>query len=569
MKHLNFIMKRVPVVVRIGIVFLFMVNVWASAQTNNDSIARTPPITSAPVDTLSNDTIKSIASQIAELQRRKDVKKVIEVTEKGDTITHYIYEAFDFGKIYTPNSAINANAKKATVQQNEIAASLESSGQMVANVTVQAIDPSNSVGQIPFNEGMTPSGGKTITIPVLTATVASSAPQVALSYNSQTGNSPAGFGWSIAGLSSISVSNKNIHYDGINAPVDLSNPANCVFSLDGTRLVANNNLAVQDYHYETAQGYVFVKKIMYGNNVSYLEALLPDGSKATYGFTNNTAMQHTYPITSIVDIKGYRIDFEYTSSGNMYFIKRIKYGSKTVTSHPAELFFEYVSRTDFTTAYISNIGISQNQLLRKITSYNSGQEIRTYTLTHTLASEVNRLTRLDCSSGTSSLNPLVFGYDFYPSYMSTGQFDEELYGFLSQYFSSDPANKMQYIRGKFRKNSYGDGMITFPGKFSTYGLLATRRRWVPFHYVYAYLFGSTYPADQTILIVPNLDFLSEPISITAESGFQTINAVDVNGDGVDEIVKVNFNGTSGSKTILKITVYTLTTGTSEIGRAHV
>ncbi len=112
------------------------------------------------------------------------------------------------------------------------------------------------------------------------------------------------------------------------------------------------------------------------------------------------------------------------------------------------------------------------------------------------------------------------------------------------------------------KNSFGDGMITFPGKFSTYGLLATRRRWVPFHYVYAYLYGSTYPADQTILIVPNLDFFSNSISITAESGFQTINAVDVNGDGVDEIVKVNFNGTSGSKTVLKVTVYTLTTGTA-------
>ena len=175
---------------------------------------------------------------------------------------------------------------------------------------------------------------------------------------------------------------------------------------------------------------------------------------------------------------------------------------------------------------------------------------------------VNRLTRLDCSSGTNSLNPLVFGYDFYPSHISGGEFDKSLYGFLSQYFNNDPVNKMQYIRGKFRKNSDGDGMITFPGKFSTYGLLATRKRWVPFHYVYAYLFGSTYPADQAILIVPNLDFFSDPISITAESGFQTINAVDVNGDGVDEIVKVNFDGTSGSKTNLKITVYTLTAGTN-------
>lgn len=432
---------------------------------------------------------------------------------------------------------------------------------MISGITVQSIDQSKSVGRIPFEEGVTPYGGKTLTVPVLTAAVASAAPQVALNYNSQMGNSPAGYGWNISGLTAINVANKTIHYDGVNAPVDLSNPSACVFSLDGTRLVPNNNTSVPEYHYETAQGYVLVKKIMYGSNVACFEALFPDGSKATFGFTNNTVMKHTYPVTSIVDMKGYRIDFEYLQSGNMYFISKIKYGSKT-TAHPAEIRFEYVARTDYTTAYISNIGISQNQLLKKITSYNNGQEIRTYTLTHTLASEVNRLTRIDCSSGPSSLNPLVFGYDLYPSYMSNGQFDEELYGFLSQYFNNDPANKMQYIRGKFRKNSFGDGMITFPGKFSTYGLLATRKRWVPFHYVYAYSYGSTYPADQTILIVPNLDFFSDPVSITAESGFQTINAVDVNGDGVDEIVKVNFNGTSGSKTILKVTVYTLTSGTA-------
>ena len=238
---------------------------------------------------------------------------------------------------------------------------------MVANVTVRAIDPGKSVGQIPFDEGVTPSGGKTLTIPILTATVASSAPRVALSYNSQTGNSMAGFGWSVSGIPVISVSNKTIHYDGVAAPADISSPSNCVFSLDGTRLVASNNGAAPGYHYETAQGYTLVKKIMYGNHVACFEALFPDGSKATFGYPANTTTRISYPLTSIVDMKGYRMDFEYLSSGNMYFISKIKYGSKT-TAHLAEIRFEYVSRPDFTTAYISNTALSQNRLLKKIIS---------------------------------------------------------------------------------------------------------------------------------------------------------------------------------------------------------
>ena len=565
MKTLYSYSKSVSVVVIVGTLVLSAINTRVFSQTTNDTTAIAPSIT-LPSDSLKKDTLLTPDVELEKIKKRKDVKTSIEVTEKGDTITHYMYEPFDFGEIYTADSPINAKAKKSTAKKDgSVTTDSEADGQMIARVTALSVDVSKSVGQIPFDEGTTPSGGKTITIPILTAKVASSSPQVALSYNSQMGNSMAGYGWNVSGLSSISVSNKSIYYDGVAAPVDLSNPSAWVFSLDGTRLVPNNNTSMTDYQYETAQGYVLVKKVLYGSNVAYFVALLPDGSKVTYGFTTNTAMQNSYPITSIVDIKGYRIDFEYNdyqTFGNMYVISKIKYGSKLATSHPAELRFEYVSRTDYTTAYISNIAISQNQLLKKITSYNSGQEIRTYTLTHTLTSDVNRLTRLDCSSGASSLNPLVFGYDFYPSYMSTGQFKDDRYGFLSEYFNNDPVNKMQFIRGKFTKNSFGDGMITFPGKFSTYGLLATRKRWVPFHYVYAYLYGSTYPADQTILIAPNLDFFSNTISITAESGFQTINAVDVNGDGVDEIVKVNFNGTSGSKTILKVTIYTLTSATA-------
>ncbi|MGI6073564.1 MAG: RHS repeat-associated core domain-containing protein [Fermentimonas sp.] len=551
MKFIKSSTKNITFIVSIGIVVFFNINEFAYSQNNNDSINPAEFTSKAIQEKAYFVNPRFIADS---LMKRPDVKNEIEVTEEGDTTIHFVYPAFDFGEIYTANSVINVNAKKNIEEQND-------GSQITANAMVQTIDQAKSVGQIPFDEGVTSTGGKTITIPILTAMVSSSSPQIALSYNSQVGNSAAGYGWSISGIPSINITNKTIYYDGVNAPSDISTPAGCAFALDGIRLVKNNNSAVPDYHYETSQGYVLVKKIMSGANVVRFEVLFPDGSKAAFGLPSNTTTRISYPITSIVDIKGYRIDFEYITSGNMYFISKIKYGSKT-TTHPAEIKFEYEERTDFATAYIFNTAISQNKILKKIISNNNGQEIRTYKLTHSLDNDVNRLIKLDCSSGTSSLNPLVFGYDYYPSYMPNRQLNERSFGFLSQYFNNDPDNKMQFLRGKFIKNSFADGMITFPGKFSTYGLLEAHKNQLTNNYTYSYNFGSTYPADQTILIVPKLDYFSKPISITAESGFQTINAADVNGDGIDEIVKVNFNGTTGTKAIIKITIYTLTSENS-------
>ena len=51
------------------------------------------------------------------------------------------------------------------------------------------------------------------------------------------------------------------------------------------------------------------------------------------------------------------------------------------------------------------------------------------------------------------------------------------------------------------------------------------------------------------MFAPSLsDYNDVDGSIITGEGFQTIEAVDVNGDGIDEIVKVNFNGTVNSYT---------------------
>ena len=404
-----------------------------------------------------------------------------------------------------------------------------------------------SVGKIPFAESVSPTGARMYTIPIATANDCPLKPDVCLTYNSQSGNGAAGYGWGVAAGSAVTVCNLTVYHDGKVAAPDLTRPAECAFMLDGIRLISNTRPLLQ-YQYETAQGNILVKKHMAGTNIAYFTAAYPNGNTATFGFKDNTVMQTAYPITELADKMGNKIHFSYIRSGNNYYIYKIKYGGKTDGSHTAEINFNYTSRSDFVTIYTASVPISADRLLKSIVSYNSSddgmEELCTYTLTHNLDG-VNRLTQIDCSSGALSLEPLRFEYG---ASQSQGAKRLELKGnsLVENFFTKEAAPV--YIRGKFTKNRYEDGLVTFPGSFSSYTTVEYDSKKRP-------VFGSGYPADQKILVVPRCDFYNTTESIFTESGFQTIQAVDVNGDGVDELVKVNFAGLSGNYTNLKITIY--------------
>ncbi|MDO5665847.1 MAG: RHS repeat-associated core domain-containing protein, partial [Bacteroidia bacterium] len=529
-------MKKINVYFACFIFFLSAVHNYA--QNHADSIMTTPTINISLPD--------SIATE-------EEVIVKVEVTAQGDTIYHYKRKAFDFGDVY--------NKAPVQVYREESEGMERSSIQRQEVVMVEralSVNAGKDVGQIPFSEGMTPSGGKTYSVPITTAPVISSAPQIAIAYNSQAGNGVAGYGWNITGISAITVAGKSIHYDAVTGPVNLSAPDECVFSLDGTRLVSNNG-PLSGYQYETAQGFVLVKKHTYASNAAYFTVAYPNGNTATFGYTNNTTMKHVYPVKEIKDIKGYITTFDYIESGNNYYLKKISYGGKTTSDHQAEIEFNYIDRTDFTTAYISTIPVSGNKLLKSVVSRNKVngimQELCTYSLTHVL-NEVQQLTQIDCTSANSSLTPLYFSYGDHIN-NQPGRLTKEYEQLLFKYFPNTPEAMLVFRRGKFIKNKFGDGLITFPGKFSPYTKTGERvKKFLGFETGRYPFYGSGYPADQNILIAPGLSFLSNTQTIKTEEGFQTIEAIDVNGDGTDEIVKVNFGDLSGDNTMLKITIYT-------------
>lgn len=486
----------------------------------------------------------------------------------GDSIEIMPLQMFDFGK---PNP--NADNSKTvqpidylkTASSEEIRRTVMEANLLAGNNGYSAMSVSDdateyAVGQIPYQEDVTPYGGRVYNVPIMITPLAKFTPQISLQYNSQAGNGLAGYGWNIGGLSSITITNKKLYYHGNTAPANI-NDTDAVYSLDGMPLVKNDDTSLStEYPLETAKGHVIVKKHMSGDVISHFTALYPDGSKATFGLTSNTSAKAVYPITLWEDKQGNQIAYNYSSTNSDYRISSILFKHKNHSVYVGRLIFSYSTRTDYYTQYRAGQSSYQSNILKSITSVSDGYTLCTYQLTHELKDNVNLLTSIGCTNTSGEqLRPLTFVYGNTNSYASSSSndFGKSDYLFLSTYFSSSSDVEFIYNRGKYMPDSYNDGVMILPS-FSNYDVTAIKKTGIwPFRKEH-YQYGSKYAAEQVVLVAPRLSYISDvDNSITVESGFQCINAADIDGDGVEEIVKVNFNGTSSSysTTTLKITIY--------------
>ena len=67
----------------------------------------------------------------------------------------------------------------------------------------ETLAPSVWTPPIPYTSGQTATGGLSYSIPIALGPLVQLAPTLSLVYNSQAGDGVAGYGWSLAGLSSI------------------------------------------------------------------------------------------------------------------------------------------------------------------------------------------------------------------------------------------------------------------------------------------------------------------------------------------------------------------------------
>ena len=412
-----------------------------------------------------------------------------------------------------------------------------------------------AVGSILVQSGVSSTGGKIYTVPIQMVPGYHLTPEISLVYNSQAGNGIAGYGWSLSGISSIEIRNKTLYYENAQTAA-LYSDASAVYSLDGVPIVRSTNL-VSGYELATARGNIQIHKHQNSSGTpAYFEVLYPDGSKAVFGYKDNLAGQVTYPLTEYEDIEGNRMTFAYTLNDGAYYIQSISYGKD------AKVLFTYSSsRRKDSSPYKNAVAgkvIKRNKLLLKMITVKIGTSVLCkYVFTHEYKDYVNLLKKIDCTSGTASLPPVEFEYgvDIETPVEQPG-FTRTPVGLLSPTaYVKSVEGSLIYRRGKIRSDEVSDGLVVLPN-LSNYTPLYHKSILGKKYYKY----GSEYPVDTKIQINSRSTAGYDCTFLEVGDGFQVLDVLDVDADGVDEIVKVNNSCSRKEITDYVVTIYSFGTG---------
>ena len=166
-----------------------------------------------------------------------------------------------------------------------------------------------AIGEITYEQSVSQTGGKVISVPIQTIPC-QLPPTISLTYNSQLGNGPVGYGWQIGGLSTIMMTNKSVYYHNMAECADVMDNTSYPYALDGNLIIPNEVGVLQaNYPYSTIKGNILISRQedMYTDT---FQALYPDGRRASYGISNDNP-QYLFPITLQTDVDGNKIVYQY------------------------------------------------------------------------------------------------------------------------------------------------------------------------------------------------------------------------------------------------------------------
>lgn len=387
------------------------------------------------------------------------------------------------------------------------------------------LDKTKEVGQIVIKSGTTPTGAKTYQVPIsVYPGINGFNPSLALAYNSQQGNSIAGKGWGISGLSAITRGGKNIYHDAITQGVSMDNGDS--FFLDGVRLIKVGE--DEGYIlYESEHGNIKVKGFTSGNVMKCFEVFYPDGSKGTFGYTYSSENYLVYPLTYLSDINNNSINYNYEFSDNHYRITKITYGRCSV------LFQYTTSRPDPVLSYSGGVKMQETKLLYKIVCKLNAIVLGTYTLDYYNDSSVSLLSSISYSSAEKYYNPLRF---YYGEGNAPVLFDSD-YTHLTEWYKSENPNMIKIVKGKFDYNSGNDGIISLPNR---------NPYWKHYRNHTAFRhsqnrFDNKYKDDEKIFIYSDLNrsWAAPMPNLVTEKGFIDILCADLGGNRNEDIIKIN------------------------------
>ena len=476
-------------------------------------------------------------------QTKNPQDSTVQVQSNGDTIITYSASVYDYGKLKTATS-LKSVKKSSDVRALGMGGGQEGGSPRTSPTRYvgETLAPSVWTPPIPYTSGQTATGGLSYSIPIALGPLVQLAPTLSLVYNSQAGDGVAGYGWSLAGLSSILPTNKTIYFDGgAGSPTWSPSPLSWeAISLDGVRFVPNVDHVLQGYYpMITEQGNILGRVRENG-----YEARYPNGTVGIYELNTSTPRRYGAPLSRLTDHLGNSVTFAYDRVAGIDYIQkivlhRIDGGRGGEQAERVEFFYE--DRKAFTEGYAYGEPVAQKKLLKRIIVYSGGEELMTYELQHEWKQGHYYIRQIGCSSHGNKLNPIRLSYQYDKEQGEQNTLTAGASVRLASSFDLDREDQI-IQRGRLMRGEGNDGLIIYPKK-STYGIVRTlRRKFLGSIISETHEYGGRYPAEQSILIAPSLSEYTGVNKLIAGKGFQELRAVDIDGDGLDELVKLNLIG---------------------------
>ena len=322
-----------------------------------------------------------------------------------------LYE-FELRMGFSEDTTLMAVSKVFTVKEGTVGSQPETPP---APAKAPVMTASNSSSEVGTTEGafrVVESGSASYSIPILTAPASGGVgPQISLNYDSKSGNSEVGVGWSIGGVSAISLCPQTMEQDAISGSRGLRLDGTDRFCLDGQRLVVDSSsgeYGKNGTQYRTEID-SFARITSYGsagNGPAWFKVEHKDGSVVEYGNSADSRIEARGSVTPATiftwaqnrfeDRSGNYILYSYleNSSGPVAFVlQTIDYTGnvRAGTLPSARLSFTYRDRSsaeDLVVTYIAGVELEQRHLLQSIRSQgrlNAGsplEDLRFYELSY-------------------------------------------------------------------------------------------------------------------------------------------------------------------------------------------
>lgn len=261
-----------------------------------------------------------------------------------------------------------------------------------------------AVGAIAGSAGVSANGAATYNIPItLPPGTHNMQPSLVLTYDSDSGEGLAGYGWSLSGLSAIARCPASIASDGQTQAVQLSGPSGPSddFCLDGQHLKGVSGTYGADAATYGTEIEGFSRITSHGSSTgpSYFTVQMKDGRIYEYGNTTDskiyaqgTTVVRSWALDRVTDLNGNYMSYQYhqdTADGDYWptFINYTGHGS-VAPNHQVE--FDYQARPNIISGYIHGSLVTQTQRLTNIKVNYAGATTFNYTLSYQTANATGR-----------------------------------------------------------------------------------------------------------------------------------------------------------------------------------